>query len=53
MPIPQRWRMLLDPRDPDYVDPPELEDDAEPEDDHLTEDELDQAASEAESRWIA
>lgn len=38
--------------EPDDDHDDEIEQDAEP-DDYLTEDELDQAASEAESRWIA
>lgn len=53
MPKIPRWRQLLDPRDPDYIEPEcdcAADDDREPDSD-LTDRELDAAASEAENRW--
>lgn len=44
------WRTQLDPRDPDYIEPVQPDDDAEPDDDP-TDAELDRFAAEAENRW--
>lgn len=51
MPKAPRWRTLLDPRDPDYIDPAERDDDDVEPDDTMTADELDAAAAEAENHW--
>ncbi len=52
MPKAQRWRTLLDWRDPDYEPAPDQSDDAEVDyDDYLTDHELDHAASAAETHW--
>lgn len=44
------WRTLLDPRDPDYMEPGEDESDGE-DDPEPSEDDLARAASEAENNW--
>ncbi|MNE74646.1 hypothetical protein D3C80_1707380 [compost metagenome] len=47
-----KWRTMLDPRDPDYLDGECDQEccDEESENDYLTDDELDQAASDAEGK---
>lgn len=46
-----RWRMYLDPRDPDYIEPPKQENETDEPDDYPTDSELDCFAAEAENRW--
>lgn len=45
------WRTHLDPRDPDYLDPNEAEDDEDHEQPDMSDDDMDRAASEAENSW--
>lgn len=48
---PNKWRALLDPRDPDYLDDEqESSSECDGESDYFTDDELDEAASRAEGK---
>lgn len=55
IPAPNRWRMHLDPRDPDWIGPDEDEehsdDEADADDDYPTDDELNCYASQRENDW--
>ena len=45
------WHTRLDPRDPDYLDPRESDDDQDHNEIDISEDDLARAAFEAENSW--